>query len=85
MGQNTDEREIAMAGNLFPPLSNDSPVAIDDGTSVKRYVTPVSTIIGNGTSTYEPLSSVWEGGDGALLEEMFGFYLTVPLVPRSEA
>ncbi len=73
-----------MAGNLFPPLSNDSPVAFDNGTSVKRYVAQASTIKGNGTSTYEPLSSTWEGSDGALLEEMPGFYATIPPLPRSE-
>lgn len=74
-----------MAGNLFPPLSNDSPVAFDDGTSVKRYVAQASTIKGNGTSTYEPLSSIWEGSDGALLEEMFKFYATIPPEPILDA
>ena len=34
--------------------------------------------------TYEPISSVWEGSDGDLLEAMFGFYATVPPEPRSE-
>ncbi len=32
-------------------------------------------------STYEPLSSVWEGSDGALLEAMFKFYATIPPEP----
>lgn len=27
---------------------------------------------------YAPLSSVWEGGDGELLEAMFEFYATIP-------
>jgi len=38
----------------------------------------------NGSSTYEPLSSVWEGSDGDLLEEMFRFYATIPLEPAHE-
>ncbi|HVN27471.1 MAG TPA: hypothetical protein VMT64_03250, partial [Candidatus Binataceae bacterium] len=29
-------------------------------------------------SKYEPLSSVWESGDGELLEEIFRFYATIP-------
>jgi len=84
MGQITDERGGAEEGTLFPLSSNDSPVALGDGTSVKNYVTPVKTINGNGPSTYEPLSSIWEGSDGALLEEMFGFCATIPSVPTSE-
>jgi len=81
----TDEPEAATSGNLFPPLSNDSPVAFGDGTSVKKYVTPVSPIKSNGASTYEPLSSVWDGSDGALLEEMFKFYATIAPEPILDA
>jgi len=36
----------------------------------------------NGHSTYQPLSSVWEGSDGDLLEAMFGFYATIPVEPK---
>jgi len=68
-------------GDLFPPSSNNSPVALDDCAGVKKYVTPMGAI--EITSTYEPLSSVWEGSDGALLEEMFKFYATIPPEPRS--
>ena len=32
-------------------------------------------------STYAPLSSVWEGSDGDLLEAMFKFYATIPPEP----
>jgi len=32
-------------------------------------------------STYEPISSVWEGSDGDLLEAMFNFYATIPPEP----
>ncbi|HTW86521.1 MAG TPA: hypothetical protein VMD75_00820, partial [Candidatus Binataceae bacterium] len=35
----------------------------------------------NGNSTYEPISSVWEGSDGDLLEAIFGFYPTIPPEP----
>ena len=35
----------------------------------------------NNPSTYEPISSVWEGSDGELLEAMFNFYATIPPEP----
>src|ERR1700704_4920521 len=31
--------------------------------------------------SYEPISSVWEGSDGDLLEAMFKFYTTIPVDP----
>ncbi len=40
---------------------------------------------GNGTSTYAPLSSVWEGTDGQLIEAMFGFYANIPPEPILDA
>lgn len=40
---------------------------------------------GNGTSTYQPISSVWERGDGELLEAMFKFYATIPPEPILDA
>jgi DNA modification methylase len=39
----------------------------------------------NGTSSYEPLSSVWEGSDGELLEKIFGFYPKIPVEPILDA
>jgi hypothetical protein len=36
-------------------------------------------------STYAPLSSVWQGTDGDLLEEMFKFYATIPPEPILDA
>ena len=36
-------------------------------------------------STYEPISSIWEGSDGELLEAMFGFYPTIPVEPILDA
>ena len=35
----------------------------------------------NNVSTYAPMSSVWEGSDGALLEAIFKFYPTIPVEP----
>ena len=32
----------------------------------------------NGTPLYQPISSVWEGSDGALIEAMLNFYPTIP-------
>ena len=39
----------------------------------------------NGNSTYAPLSSVWEGNDGELIEAMLKFYATVPPGPILDA
>ena len=39
----------------------------------------------NGASSYKPLSSVWEGSDGDLLEAMFKFYATIPPEPILDA
>jgi len=44
----------------------------------------MSTVKNNGSSEYEPLSSVWEGSDGTLLEEMFNFRAATPAAARSE-
>ncbi len=34
---------------------------------------------------YDPLSSVWEGNDATLLEEMFTFYASIPVEPILDA
>jgi hypothetical protein len=78
-------RAKVIAGCLFPPLSDNSPVAFGDAADVKRYGIPVNTAKPNGSSGYEPLSSIWEGSDGALLEEMFRFYATIPPEPILDA
>ena len=36
-------------------------------------------------STYKPISSVWEGTDGDLLESMFAFYASIPVEPILDA
>ena len=38
-----------------------------------------------GLSQYSPLSSVWEGSDGELLEAMFRFYPSIPVEPILDA
>ncbi len=38
-----------------------------------------------GASSYEPLSSVWQGSDGDLLEAMLKFYATIPSEPILDA
>jgi hypothetical protein len=51
---------------------------------IKRgRVSPQATL--NGISTYVPLSSVWEGSDGDLLEAMFSFYAAIPPEPILDA
>ena len=36
---------------------------------------------GNSAKQYSPISSVWEGNDGDLIEEMLRFYATIPPTP----
>jgi hypothetical protein len=40
---------------------------------------------GTATQKYAPLSSVWEGSDGELLEAMFQFYASIPPEPILDA
>ena len=42
--------------------------------------TPARAVQGS-PEKYTPLSSVWEGSDADLLEEMFAFYASVPVEP----
>ena len=44
-----------------------------------------AAIVVDPASTYEPLSSVWEGSDAELLEAMFKFYATIPPEPILDA
>ena len=39
----------------------------------------------NGATTYEPLSSVWEGTDGELLERILEFYPSIDPEPILDA
>jgi hypothetical protein len=43
------------------------------------------TVSRNGASSYEPLSSVWEGSDGDLIEAMLNFYATIQPEPILDA
>jgi hypothetical protein len=56
-------------------MSSSTSVALD---TIGR--TDVST-----APTYEPISSVWEGSDGELLEAMFSFYAVIPVEPILDA
>ncbi len=53
--------------------------------SIPLALSPRPKSNGTCTSTYEPLSSVWEGSDGDLLEAMFNFYATIPVEPILDA
>jgi len=46
-------------------------------TSGSKQATLIQSLGNNGQSTYEPLSSVWEGSDGDLLEAMLSFYSSI--------
>src|SRR5436305_4308361 len=46
---------------------------------------PVEDLPGNGVSGYEPLSSIWEGSDGDLIEAMLNFYATIQPEPILDA
>src|SRR5688572_5593655 len=54
-----------------------------------KKIIPVVPTNGNGNghavSTYQPLSSVWEGSDGELLEAMLNFYSTILPEPILDA
>src|SRR5215471_18018695 len=39
----------------------------------------------NGSTSYEPISSVWEHSDGELLEAMFAFYAVISPEPILDA
>jgi len=39
----------------------------------------------NGSACYKPLSSVWEGSDGELIEAMLNFYSTIAPTPILDA
>jgi len=58
-------------------------------TQISVEVKPQIPVNGNGNghavSTYQPLSSVWEGTDGELLEAMLNFYPTIPPNPILDA
>lgn len=45
----------------------------------------VGALLPNGASSYMPLSSLWEGSDGDLLEAMLQFYPTIPPEPVLDA
>ena len=51
--------------------------------SKSNGISPIIATNGNGHSTYQPISSVWEGSDGDLLEAMFKFYSTEFSLNRS--
>ncbi|MGA8027038.1 MAG: hypothetical protein WB992_07820 [Bryobacteraceae bacterium] len=54
----------------------------DMSTATQRVLleSPACSDVGT-ISTYEPISSVWEGSDGDLLEAMFDFYAVIPPEP----
>jgi len=50
-----------------------------------EYWTGSQSMNGNGNGSYRPLSSVWEGSDGELLEAVFRFYPVIPVEPILDA
>lgn len=59
----------------------------DTGERMSTHITQHIEVpqSGNGTSNYEPLSSVWGGNDAELLEAMFKFYAAIPPEPILDA
>src|SRR5512132_101731 len=56
------------------------------GMSARTTATAVvETLPKNGAAGYEPLSSVWEGSDGDLIEAMLRFYATIQPEPILDA
>jgi hypothetical protein len=62
-------------------LSSDANSMASLSTSHKMKAVAPKPENGNGASSYRPISSVWEGSDGDLLEAMFKFYSTIPPEP----
>src|SRR6266567_1131861 len=65
----------------LPKTSTTDQVLHQGGAGQRTAKHQLFPINGNGASTYQPLSSVWEGSDGDLLEAMFKFYATIPPEP----
>jgi hypothetical protein len=53
--------------------------------AIETTLTPFLSPNGNGASTYLPLSSVWTGSDGDLIEAMLKFYATIKPEPILDA
>lgn len=53
--------------------------------SAQAAVALTSILSPNGASSYKPLSSVWEGSDGELIESMLNFYPVIPPEPILDA
>jgi hypothetical protein len=62
--------------NRHLPALGRQPVASTRQQSAEQHIR---------TSTYQPLSSVWEGTDGELLEAMFSFYAAIDPEPILDA
>ncbi len=85
--------ELAEKSAKWNPICYDSQVAVPLQACKKREEVVLSTNHksnghkpnGNGASTYKPISSVWEGTDGDLLEAMFNFYAVIPPEPILDA
>jgi hypothetical protein len=61
-------------------------LALTEATASPVQQKKTRTRIGSGKPlTYEPISSVWEGSDAALLEAMFNFYTTIEPEPILDA
>jgi len=67
--------------NRRPTAQVELPFSINDDDNKSSNGQPSS----NGHSKYEPISSVWEGSDGDLLEAMLGFYATIKSEPILDA
>ncbi len=55
------------------------------GQFLLEYWTGSQSMNSNGNGSYQPLSSVWDGNDGELLEAIFRFYPTIPVEPILDA
>jgi ParB family chromosome partitioning protein len=71
------------------PLKERMPNQIASAFSTDLRPTPSARLKAPATpqsiTTYAPISSVWEGSDGDLLEAMFKFYATIPPEPILDA
>jgi hypothetical protein len=75
--RDTDTSQLALR------IVKDSPTATESSGTVRSPRSPAGQA--DRTSKYEPLSSIWEGSDGDLLEEIFRFYATIKPEPILDA
>ena len=83
-GDYTESREAPLF-NAYERLSRTTDWITEGGGKMSLDMIVEQKSLDFGLSQYSPLSSVWEGSDGELLEAMFRFYPSIPVEPILDA